>query len=249
MTKLTDTQLVALSSAAQREDRVVVWPNHLKGGAATLMARALVKKGLATETPAAKSMPVHRRSEDGQAYSLVITDAGLTAIGVDPVEPAGAPNGANGAAEASYGTGQSRKKASPRSRKGASKLAPGIGAPTSADTAPARPGAAKVVDGSLPPARELSRAPDEPAKPTDADNAHTESVPRSGSKLASVIGLLGRPEGATVEDLIAATGWLPHTTRAALTGLRKRGYTVVRERPEGGGGSVYRITSLHTQAA
>ncbi|MBV9633580.1 MAG: DUF3489 domain-containing protein [Methylobacteriaceae bacterium] len=43
--------------------------------------------------------------------------------------------------------------------------------------------------------------------------------------------------------MIAATGWLPHTTRAALTSLRRRGYTIVRDRtPDVGAGSVYRIT-------
>jgi Protein of unknown function (DUF3489) len=41
--------------------------------------------------------------------------------------------------------------------------------------------------------------------------------------------------------LTQATGWLPHTTRAALTGLRKRGYAVIRERI-GAGDSVYRIS-------
>jgi DNA-binding IclR family transcriptional regulator len=44
-----------------------------------------------------------------------------------------------------------------------------------------------------------------------------------------VIDLLRRADGATIVDLSEATGWLPHTTRAALTGLRKRGYAVVRE--------------------
>ena len=52
------------------------------------------------------------------------------------------------------------------------------------------------------------------------------SAPRGGSKLARVIALLERDHGATIEELIAATGWLAHTTRAALTGLRKRGYVV-----------------------
>ena len=35
-----------------------------------------------------------------------------------------------------------------------------------------------------------------------------------------------RPEGATLDDLTAGSGWLPHTTRAALTLLRQRGYDV-----------------------
>jgi Protein of unknown function (DUF3489) len=64
--------------------------------------------------------------------------------------------------------------------------------------------------------------------------------PRDGSKLALVIELLRRADGATVIDLTQATGWLPHTTRAALTGLRKRGYAVIRERI-GAGDSIYRI--------
>jgi hypothetical protein len=65
-------------------------------------------------------------------------------------------------------------------------------------------------------------------------------IPRSGSKLAQIIDLLQRPDGATITNLIEATGWLPHTTRAALTGLRKRGYAVARERIDGGD-SIYRI--------
>jgi hypothetical protein len=48
-------------------------------------------------------------------------------------------------------------------------------------------------------------------------------TPRDRSKLAQVIELLGRADGATIVDLTPATGWLPHTTRAALTGLRKQG--------------------------
>jgi DNA-binding IclR family transcriptional regulator len=67
------------------------------------------------------------------------------------------------------------------------------------------------------------------------------AAPRDGSKLAQVIELLQRADGATMIDLSQATGWLPHTTRAALTGLRKRGYAVIRERI-GAGDSVYRIS-------
>ena len=67
------------------------------------------------------------------------------------------------------------------------------------------------------------------------------AAPRDGSKLALVIELLRRADGATIVDLTQATGWLPHTTRAALTGLRKRGYAVIRERI-GAGDSAYRIS-------
>jgi len=68
-----------------------------------------------------------------------------------------------------------------------------------------------------------------------------DAAPREGSKLAAVVAMLRRSQGATIGDLTAATGWLPHTTRAAITGLRNRGYSVIRERIEDGG-SAYRIS-------
>jgi Protein of unknown function (DUF3489) len=72
---------------------------------------------------------------------------------------------------------------------------------------------------------------------------HAQSLtPRAGSKLALIVDLLERSEGATDAKLIEVTGWLPHTTRAALTGLRKRGYAVARERV-GRGESIYRIAA------
>lgn len=54
-------------------------------------------------------------------------------------------------------------------------------------------------------------------------------APRT-SKIAGVLELLGRDEGATLTELITATGWLPHTTRAALTGLRKKGHVLARSK-------------------
>ena len=72
------------------------------------------------------------------------------------------------------------------------------------------------------------------------------SAPRGGSKLARVIALLERDHGATIEELIAATGWLANTTRAALTGLRKRGYAVAIDRSDDKRGSFYRIPAGET---
>jgi len=80
----------------------------------------------------------------------------------------------------------------------------------------------------------------------DITGEHAERLtPRAGSKLARVIDLLQRSDGATIPHLMEATGWLPHTTRAAFTGLRKRGYTVVRGRVDGGD-SIYWIASAAT---
>ena len=59
------------------------------------------------------------------------------------------------------------------------------------------------------------------ASPDERGHAARVAGPRDGSKLALVIEHLQRADGATIIDLTHATGWLPHTTRAALTGLRK----------------------------
>jgi hypothetical protein len=72
--------------------------------------------------------------------------------------------------------------------------------------------------------------------------------PRSGSKQALLIKMLSRKAGASLEALVDATGWLPHTTRAALTGLRKRGYTVLLERQDAKP-SHYRIAFGHDRKA
>jgi len=80
------------------------------------------------------------------------------------------------------------------------------------------------------------------------DRSTTVDEPRSGSKQALIIKMLSRKSGATLEALVEATGWLPHTTRAALTGLRKRGYTVLLKRQDGKP-SIYRIASAHDRAA
>ena len=72
-------------------------------------------------------------------------------------------------------------------------------------------------------------------------------APRAGSKQAVVLDLLTREEGATLDDLMAATGWLPHTTRAALTGFRKRAYAIARGK-DGEGRTVYRIDAAGAPA-
>jgi len=56
------------------------------------------------------------------------------------------------------------------------------------------------------------------------------SVPPGISKIKTVIALLGRDDGATLEEMMAATGWLPHTVRAALTGLRKKGHAIEKSK-------------------
>ena len=61
------------------------------------------------------------------------------------------------------------------------------------------------------------------------------------SKQAEVIALLRRPEGATVAEVVAATGWQPHTVRGLFSGTLKKklGLTLASEREERG--RTYRI--------
>lgn len=48
------------------------------------------------------------------------------------------------------------------------------------------------------------------------------------TKAALVLTLLQRGDGATLDELVSATGWLPHTTRAALTGMRKKNHNITK---------------------
>jgi Protein of unknown function (DUF3489) len=80
---------------------------------------------------------------------------------------------------------------------------------------------------------------------TDAPDAK----PRP-SKSELVTRLLSRKAGADLATLRDATGWQPHSVRAALSGLRKAGYAIDRQdakSPEGG--PVYRITAQPTRSA
>lgn len=60
-----------------------------------------------------------------------------------------------------------------------------------------------------------------------------QSVTGKVTKRDQLAALVIRDEGATLEQMVAATGWLPHTTRAALTGLRKAGYAIDSDKIDG----------------
>lgn len=54
-------------------------------------------------------------------------------------------------------------------------------------------------------------------------------TPRKGSKLDKLVGMLSRNTGTTITKASKALGWQLHTTRASLTGLKKRGYIIERK--------------------
>ena len=63
------------------------------------------------------------------------------------------------------------------------------------------------------------------------DQVADSKVP--GGKLGLIVAALRQADGATIEALTEMTGWLPHTTRAALCRLRQRGLAITRNRVEG----------------
>jgi hypothetical protein len=187
MTKLSDTQLVILSAAAQREDRnVLPLPGSLRGGAAAKVVGALLSRGLIAETATdsrakadAALNRIWRNDEDGRAILLHITDAGLAAIGVEPESGGSVPKVAN----------------------------------------------------------EAPSAEDPQDAPAEADRAPKARTPRTGTKQAKLIEMLRADGGATIDEIVAATGWQPHTVRGAFAGALKKklGLEVTSEKIEGRG--------------
>jgi predicted ArsR family transcriptional regulator len=122
---------------------------------------------------------------------------------------------------------------------------------TSADAgAQASDAADPVTDAAATPAKGKAKAKSTKLKKAAAAEKPT---PRAGTKQAQMIELLKRPEGATVEQIAAATGWQHHTIRGAISGALKKklGLTVeaTRTREVGpnktgakGSSTVYRIT-------
>ena len=187
MTKLSDTQALILSAAAQRPEHVALpLPESLRGGAAAKVVGAMLAKGFLQEVDAdmRKGEAVWRKTGDGYGMTLVATDAGLAAIGIEPEDADPAPAGATDA--------QSEEP-----------------------------------------------APDTPTEPKAAPKTRT---PREGTKQATLIAMLRAPDGATIEEIMVATGWQSHTVRGAMAGALKKklGLEVTSEKVENQG-RVYKL--------
>ena len=70
----------------------------------------------------------------------------------------------------------------------------------------------------------------------------TPLTQRNGTKQAQVIAMLRAPEGATIEEIVTATGWLSHTVRGSMSGALKKkfGLTITSEKVDGRG-RVYKL--------
>src|SRR3954470_8397872 len=100
-------------------------------------------------------------------------------------------------------------------------------------------GATEDGKGEEEPAPEPKRRSKKDAQKSKAAQAE-QGEPR-GSKRAQIIALMQRKTGATLDEMVEATGWLPHTTRAALTGLRHKAFDITKSK-EKGNKTVYRLS-------
>lgn len=99
---------------------------------------------------------------------------------------------------------------------------------------------AQTLTDSAPDADQIAEPDSEPdpeAKP------QTRPKPKGKSKADAVLALLRRRNGARMEEIVAATGWQPHSARAWISGQRKQGLLIERSR-EGDGSSRYRLVPM-----
>ncbi len=163
---LSVAQGLILNTAGHRADRMVLpFPAGLPARGANLqrLVASLLKRGLIEEVTTALPTLSWRQDGQGGLHALLITTAGLAAVGIDadlPLAPA-----------------------------------PHAGPVPVAD-----------VETSIP------------------DASAAMPAVRPAGKLGRVMDAAQAEQGATLAELVALTGWLPHTTRAALTRLRQRGF-------------------------
>ena len=120
MTQLSDTQALILSAAAQRPGTLALpLPESLRGGAAAKVVGAMIARGLLQEVDAniRKGEPLWRETGDGHGVTLIATDAGLAAIGIESDDTHSVQTGADEAPrEAPAAEAPTAPKAAPGAR-------------------------------------------------------------------------------------------------------------------------------------
>lgn len=239
---LSDTALVILNAAAQRDDRRAELPEKLPAAARNAVARSLFKQGLL---------------EEGTGEVLRITDAGFRALNLAPPQPATTPPEPHSGPQESAATEADTNTAgSGTALRGPHEAAVAMPRQTLRQIAqmvaeawsdrevhPDALTAAIEQLGALVAAKP-ARSPREP---------NTPRKPREGTKQQTVLDLLRRDEGTNIAQIVAATAWAQHTVRGFLANLKRKGITVVvleRVRQGGPGSagakgsySIYRIAS------
>jgi hypothetical protein len=149
-------------------------------------------------------------------------------------------------------TGATKPEGQPRRRisRGRSKSAATRTSSAAEQAAVAREGASEGIDQSTNPTPSPEPRASQSKPQSEGAELATASVPdanrpRASTKRALLIGMLERPEGASVAEIGQRLGWLPHTVRAAITGLRHAGREVTRSK-DAKGHSVYRLALVET---
>lgn len=190
MPKLTDTQTIILSRAATRPDNLAMpLPEGLHGAAAKMAVGKMVARGWLEEVDAnlRRGDPLWRETGDGHGTTLIATEAGLAAIGIEPV-------------------------------------------------------VARAVSKLCGARQEMVLVPKGAAE-TPADPSAKKPVAiRAGTKQAQIIALIQRPEGASIAEIVEATGWMPHSARGLISGALKKklGLPITAEKVEQRG-TVYKL--------
>ena len=190
MPKLTDTQTIVLSRAATRPGNLAMpLPEGLNGAAAKMAVTAMINRGWLEEVEAnlRRGEPMWRETGDGHGTTLIATEAGLQAIGIEPV--------------------------------------------VASAVASARKAKLELVTGP----KDASEASPNPSTPKPV-------AIRTGTKQAEIIALIQRPEGASIAEIVEATGWLAHSARGLISGgLKKKLNLPITSEKVAGKGTVYKL--------
>lgn len=190
MPKLTDTQSIILSRAAARPGNLAMpLPEGLAGAAAKMAVAKMIERGWLEEVEAnvRRGEPLWRETGDGHGTTLIATEAGLAAIGIEPVVTAAMTNLRKAKLEV-------------------------VSTPKDAPETPADPATSKPI------------------------------TIRAGTKQAEIIALIQRPEGASIAEIVEATGWLAHSARGLISGgLKKKLNLPISAEKVAGRGTVYKL--------
>jgi hypothetical protein len=190
MPKLTETQSIILSRAATRPGNLAMpLPEGLHGAAAKMAVNRMITNGWVEEVDAdiRKGEPLWRETGDGHGTTLIATEAGLVAIGIEPVVATTMTNLRTAKLEV-------------------------VSTPKDAPETPADPATSKPV------------------------------TIRAGTKQAEIIALIQRPEGASIAEIVEATGWLAHSARGLISGgLKKKLNLPITAEKVAGRGTVYKL--------
>jgi hypothetical protein len=191
MPELTDTQTLVLSRAATRPGNLALpLPTGLSGAAAKMAVTKMIERGWLEEVEAnlRRGEPLWRETGDGHGTTLIATEAGLEAIGIEPVVATTMTN------------------------------------------------LRKVKLNLITESQALPTASTDPATPKPI-------AIRTGTKQAQIIELLQRPEGASIPEIVAATGWMAHSARGLISGaLKKKLGLDVTVATAAGRGRIYHIS-------